>query len=74
MSTSLALLLVQHAGNDAWSSVRDDKNQLHHNVDHTYRLIRDGYIDELPGDGTHGALIGSGSAILRSARQTEPAH
>jgi len=41
-------LYVQHLGKDVWSSVRDDKNQLHFNPDHTYRLIRDRAIAELP--------------------------
>jgi hypothetical protein len=41
-------LYVQHRGKEVWSSVRDDQNQLHFNPDHTYRLIRDKSIDELP--------------------------
>jgi hypothetical protein len=41
-------LFVQHSGKEVWSSVRDEKNQLHFNPDHTYRLIRDKFIDELP--------------------------
>jgi len=41
-------LYVQHLGKEVWSSVRDDKNQLHFNPDHTYRLIRDRAIAELP--------------------------
>ncbi len=41
-------LYVQHAGKEIWSSVRDDNNQLHFNPDHTYRLIRDKSIEELP--------------------------
>lgn len=41
-------LYVQHKGKEVWSSVRDDRNQLHFNPDHTYRLIRDKVIDELP--------------------------
>jgi len=39
-------LFVAYAGKEVWSSVRDDRNQLHFNPDHTYRLIRDKYIDE----------------------------
>ena len=41
-------LFVQHRGKEVWSSVRDTKNTLHFNPDHTYRLIRDRFIDELP--------------------------
>ena len=41
-------LFVQHSGKEVWTSIRDDKNQLHFNPDHTYRLIRDRHIDELP--------------------------
>jgi len=41
-------LYVQHLGKEVWSSVRDDKNQLHFNPEHTYRLIRDRAIAELP--------------------------
>jgi hypothetical protein len=41
-------LYVQHAGKEVWKSVRDDQNQLHFNPDHTYRLIRDKAIEELP--------------------------
>jgi hypothetical protein len=41
-------LYVRHNGKDVWSSVRDDKHTLHHSADHTYRLIRDRYLDELP--------------------------
>jgi hypothetical protein len=41
-------LYVQHKGKEVWTSVRDDQNQLHFNPDHTYRLIRDKFIDELP--------------------------
>ena len=41
-------LHVQHGGKEIFSSIRDDKNQLHFNPDHTYRLIRDRAIDELP--------------------------
>jgi hypothetical protein len=41
-------LFVQHSGKEIWTSIRDDKNQLHFNPDHTYRLIRDRHIDELP--------------------------
>jgi hypothetical protein len=40
-------LYVQHSGKDVWSSIRDDRNQLHYNADHTYRLLRDKSIDEL---------------------------
>lgn len=42
-------LFVQHEGKQIWASVRDDKNQLHFNPDHTYRLLRDRAIPELPG-------------------------
>jgi hypothetical protein len=41
-------LFVQLSGKEVWTSIRDDKNQLHFNPDHTYRLIRDRHIDELP--------------------------
>jgi hypothetical protein len=41
-------LYVQHKGKEVWTSIRDDQNQLHFNPDHTYRLIRDKFIDELP--------------------------
>jgi hypothetical protein len=41
-------LYVQYAGKEVWTSIRDDRNQLHFNPDHTYRLIRDRAIDELP--------------------------
>ncbi len=41
-------LYVQHRGKEVWNSIRDDKNQLHFNPDHTYRLIRDRSIPELP--------------------------
>jgi hypothetical protein len=41
-------LYVQHQGKEIWSSVRDDANQLHFNPDHTYRLLRDKAIEELP--------------------------
>jgi hypothetical protein len=41
-------LFVQYQGDKIWSSVRDDKHTLHFNPDHTYRLIRDRYLDELP--------------------------
>jgi hypothetical protein len=39
---------VQLAGKEVWSSVRDDKNTLYYNPDHTYRLIRDRHLEELP--------------------------
>lgn len=39
-------LYLQHQGKHAWSSIRDERNQLHFNPDHTYRLIRDRYIDD----------------------------
>jgi hypothetical protein len=39
-------LFVNRDGKEIWSSVRDDRNQLHFNPDHTYRLIRDKYIDD----------------------------
>lgn len=42
-------LFVQYNGKEIWSSVRDDRNQLHFNPDHTYRLLRDRFVDELPG-------------------------
>lgn len=42
-------LFVQREGQQVWASIRDDKNQLHFNPDHTYRLIRDRAIPELPG-------------------------
>lgn len=41
-------LYVQYEGKEAFRSIRDDKNQLHFNADHTYRLIRDKAIAELP--------------------------
>ena len=41
-------LYVQHKGKEVWTSIRDDQNQLHFNPDHTYRLIRDKFMDELP--------------------------
>jgi hypothetical protein len=41
-------LYVKHQGKEVWTSIRDDQNQLHFNPDHTYRLIRDKAIDELP--------------------------
>jgi hypothetical protein len=41
-------LFVQHGGKEVWTSVRDERNQLHFNPDHTYRLIRDKTLDELP--------------------------
>ena len=41
-------LFVQHDGKEVWSSIRDDNHQLYFNPDHTYRLIRDRAIDELP--------------------------
>jgi hypothetical protein len=41
-------LYVQYAGREVFSSIRDDQNQLHFNSDHTYRLIRDRAIPELP--------------------------
>jgi hypothetical protein len=41
-------LYVQRGGKEIWASIRDERNQLHFNPDHTYRLIRDKQIDELP--------------------------
>lgn len=41
-------LFVQHKGKEVWTSVRNEQNQLHFNPDHTYRLIRDKAIAELP--------------------------
>ena len=41
-------LYVQHKGKEVWTSIRDDQNQLHFNPEHTYRLIRDKFMDELP--------------------------
>lgn len=41
-------LFVQYKGKEIWSSIRDERNQLHFNPDHTYRLLRDKSIDELP--------------------------
>jgi len=41
-------LYVQHKGKEVWTSIRDDQNQLHFDPDHTYRLIRDKFMDELP--------------------------
>jgi hypothetical protein len=41
-------LYVQHSGKEVFTSIRDDRNQLHFNPDHTYRLLRDKPIDELP--------------------------
>jgi hypothetical protein len=41
-------LYVQRRGKEIWTSIRDNQNQLHFNPDHTYRLIRDKHIDELP--------------------------
>jgi hypothetical protein len=44
-----ARLYVERGGKEIWTSIRDDeRNQLHFNPDHTYRLIRDKFIDELP--------------------------
>jgi hypothetical protein len=39
-------LHLQYRGKEIWNNVRDDKNQLHFNPDHTYRLIRDRAIEE----------------------------
>lgn len=41
-------LFVEYQTQAVWSSVRDEKNQLFFNPDHTYQLIRDRFIDELP--------------------------
>lgn len=41
-------LYVQRRGKEIWSSIRDERNQLHFSPDHTYRLIRDKHIEELP--------------------------
>jgi hypothetical protein len=41
-------LFVEHKGKEVWTSIRDDRNQLFFNPDHTYRLLRDRFIDELP--------------------------
>ena len=41
-------LYVQYLGKEVWSNIRDDQNQLHFNPEHTYRLIRDRAIAELP--------------------------
>lgn len=41
-------LYVDRHGAEIWSSVRDDKNQMYFNPDHTYRLIRDTFIEEIP--------------------------
>ena len=41
-------LFVQYSGKEVWTSVRDERNQLHFNPDHTYRLLRDKAIEELP--------------------------
>lgn len=41
-------LRVQHHGKEVWSSIRDDRNQLFFNPDHTYRLLRDKTIPEFP--------------------------
>jgi hypothetical protein len=41
-------LYVERQGKEIWSSVRDQRNQFYFNLDHTYRLIRDTIIDELP--------------------------
>jgi len=42
-------LYVERGGKEIWTSIRDDeRNQLHFNPDHAYRLIRDKFIDELP--------------------------
>lgn len=41
-------LYVQLGGKEVWSCIRDNKNQLHFNPDHTYRLMRDKTIPELP--------------------------
>ncbi len=41
-------LYVQLGGKQVWTSIRDERNQLHFNLDHTYRLLRDQFIDELP--------------------------
>jgi hypothetical protein len=41
-------LYVKREGKEIWTSIRDERNQLHFNPDHTYRLLRDKQIDELP--------------------------
>lgn len=41
-------LYVQNHEKEVWSSVRDERNQLFFNPDHTYRLLRDKSIAELP--------------------------
>jgi hypothetical protein len=41
-------LYVQLGGKQVWTSIRDEQNQLHFNPDHTYRLLRDQFIEELP--------------------------
>jgi hypothetical protein len=42
-------LHVQRDGKEVWNSVRDEtRNTLYYNPDHTYRLIRDRYVEELP--------------------------
>jgi hypothetical protein len=41
-------LYVQHKGKEVWTSIRDNAHTLHYNADHTYRLIRAHYLDELP--------------------------
>lgn len=42
-------LHVQRNGKEVWNSVRDEtRNTLYYNPDHTYRLIRDRYVEELP--------------------------
>lgn len=41
-------LHVRLRGEEVWSSVRNDQHTLHYNADHTYRLLRDRFIPELP--------------------------
>ena len=41
-------LHVSRAGKQVYSNVRDEQNQLHFNPDHTYRLIRDRYLESDP--------------------------
>lgn len=41
-------LHVSRAGKQVYSSVRDEQNQLHFSPDHTYRLIRDRYLETDP--------------------------
>lgn len=47
-------LYVERGGKQVWTSVRDEKNELFFNADHTYRLICDKIVDDLS-DSAHDA-------------------